>query len=111
VRTRGLFEIPGPIGALSTSLQEGRPLEGFGALVRAWKAQKKPRRHQASSGLEIMKGCHRRITNRGLTSMRRSPLRELKRLSKPRVPSELKATASSRCSRVGGALLVLSLGK
>src|ERR671910_631055 len=35
-RTRGLFEIPGPIGALSTSLQEGRALEGFGALVRAY---------------------------------------------------------------------------
>src|SRR5918993_1820457 len=36
VRTRGLFEIPGPIRAISTSLQEGRALEGFGALVRAY---------------------------------------------------------------------------
>src|SRR5215204_7576891 len=57
-----------------------------------------------------MKGCQR-ITNRGLSSIHRSRPRELKRLSKPRAPSELKATASSSCSRVGGALFVLSLGK
>jgi hypothetical protein len=74
------------------------------------KAQKKPRRLLASSGLQTMKGCQQ-ITNRGLSSIHRSRPRELKRLSKPRVPSELKATASSSCSRVGGALFVLSLGK
>jgi hypothetical protein len=74
------------------------------------KAEKKPRRLLASSGLQTMKGCQR-ITNRGLSSIHRSRPRELKRLSKPRAPSELKATASSSCSRVGGALFVLSLGK
>jgi len=39
------------------------------------------------------------------------PAEGLKRLSKPRVPSELKATASSSSSRAGRASFVLSLGK
>ena len=61
------------------------------------KAQKKPRSLLASSGLEIMKGCQQ-ITNRSLWSIRRSPLRGLKRLRKLLVPGELKVAASSRCS-------------
>ena len=36
------------------------------------------------------------------------PAEGMKRLSKPRVPSELKATASSSCSRVGGIVCALS---
>jgi hypothetical protein len=56
--------------------------------------QKKPRRPLASSELGTMKECGR-MTRRGLSSIRRSPPRGLKKLRKPRVPSEPKATASS----------------
>jgi hypothetical protein len=56
-----------------------------------------PRRPPASTGLETMEGC-RRMTRRGLSSIHRSPPRGLKRLRKPRVPSEPKATASSNRS-------------
>jgi hypothetical protein len=44
------------------------------------------------------KGCHRRITNRGLSSIRRSLPRGVKRLRKSLEPSELKAAPSSSCS-------------
>jgi hypothetical protein len=71
------------------------------------KAPKKLRRLLTSSGLQTMKGCRRRITNRGLSSIHRSRPRGLKRLRKPRVPSELKATVSSSCSHVGGIVCAL----
>ena len=51
---------------------------------------------EEAPGVELgtMKKCGR-MTRRGLSSIRRSPPRGLKKLRKPRVPSEPKATASS----------------
>jgi|SRR5829696_674136 len=85
------------VGAQSINVFVGDPaaLSHPRSLLRG---PKRLRNLVASSGLEIMKGCRRRMTKRGLSSIRRSPLRELKRLRMPLEPSELKAAASSRCS-------------
>jgi len=61
------------------------------------KALKKPRRLPASTGLETIEKC-RRMTNRDLSSIHRSPPRGPKRPRKPRVPSEPKAAANSKRS-------------